>query len=167
MKRFAILLFVLCLSRISFAADAPLERHKESRRGGFEVEAEVVSFYRYLLANSADVKGQFDRLASQAPSFGDTHFGIDEPYAVEWFPRLDRFRAGEKFSWDSHFLVFQPLTLGRPGQQDREATIVSEFHVVHEGKKHSASRSNEKIDHSEITLTFLGFRNIALSPASD
>ena len=148
-------------------SDAPLQRHKESKDKRFDQKTEVAAFYLDLLTHNPTVKRQFDLLARKASSYGDVHFGTDDPQVVEWFPRTGSWSAGENFSDDTHFLVIQPLSFSRPRQHDYELAVVSEFHVVHTGKTHFEPPTQEEkqtLDSNEITITFLGFRNFKLTP---
>lgn len=167
MKLIRPFILVLSVAQLSLGADSSLQRHKESKNKRFDQKNEVAAFYLYLLTHNPTVQRQLDSLTRKAPSYGDVHFGTDDPQVVEWFPRTGSWSAGENFSEDARFLVIQPLSFTRPRQHDYELAVVSEFHVVHTGKVHFEppdQEVNEKLDSNEITITFLGFRNFKLTP---
>jgi hypothetical protein len=139
---------------------------KSSSSARLDAPTEVKAFYQKLLKTDPDVKRQFETLARKSVLYGDVHFGPGEPQVVEWFPKNDSWDQNG-FRFDQRFLVIQPLAFGRPKQEDYDLAVVSEFHVVHEGKTHLHPGDPDAdfvLDSNKITVTFLGFRRFELRP---
>ena len=148
--------------------DMPLQKHQKSTTKNYDDKGETIAFYKELLEKNSEVKRQFERLISKSPYYGDPHFGHDhdEPTIVEWIPTSVRGRIQEGYSTDEHLLVFESVSFTRPPFEETEVVIVSEFHVVQVDKEHAVEgeKGPSAVDSDEITITFLGFRDIQLTP---
>jgi hypothetical protein len=150
---------------LSAYADPPTIT-KSSSSAKFDAPSEVKAYYQKLLQTDANAKRQFETLARKSKLYGDVHFGPSEPQVVYWFPKEDSWDENG-FRYDQRFLVIQPLAFGRPKQEDYDLAIVSEFHVIHEGKTHLNPKDRDAdfvLDSNKITITFLGFRRFELRP---
>jgi hypothetical protein len=162
-------LFLLLATSIGFAAPPPIQTTKSSDKKRFDAAAEVKAFYLKLLEDNPVVKRQFDALAKKSELYGDAHFGPGEPQVVEWYPHRDQWRAGEDFHYDQHFLVVQSLEFERPKWLSSSSAVVSEFRVIHDGKTQFDPKDpdeKELLVTNMITIEFLGFRTLVLSPAT-
>ena len=156
----------ILFQQLGFGADTPPQWHRQSLKTTFSDETEVKAFYDDLLAHNTTVKQQFDQFARQSPTYGDVHFGRDDPLVIEWVPSKQDFDVEWGYSTDAHYLLVQRLTFTRPRQHDSDLVVVSEFRVVNVCKSHpiSGPKGPNEVDSAEITITFLGFRDSKFSP---
>ena len=155
----------------SFAGDPLLQITKCSNSREFEPSSEVKAFYLKLVADNAEVKRQFEKIAKRSPNYSpeEPHCGPAEPQVVEWFPRTDQWRAPEYFNYDERYLVIQPLEFGSHGWSEYLGAVVSEFRVLHKGKTKPDPKNPEgktKIVSDVITIQFLGFQDFVINNSS-
>lgn len=132
----------------------------------FDVPTEIKEYYRKLLESNATVKKQFDAIARQSELYDSGGFGPGEPQVIEWHPHQQEWDVSG-FRHDQHFLMIQPLQFGRSKWLESGLSAVSEFHVVHEGKTRvdpKDPKGDVMLISNKITLQFLGFRTLTLTP---
>jgi len=164
--KFLYFAFGCLVIQMACGKDLALQKHLTSTKVEFDQGKETIAFYGELLKENSQVKRQFEELLRKSSSYGDPHFGPDDPQVVEWIPRTERGGIEEGYSTDQHVLVVQSVSFTRPRQHDSDLVIVSEFHVTHVSKCHpvSGDEGPSGLDSDELTITFLGFRNLNLIP---
>ncbi len=149
-------------------ADSPKQVTKSSRKS-FKVKDEIKEFYLHLLDGDAAVKKDFESLTASSRETNGGIFSVSDPQIVEWFPSENNWDVSKGFDSDERYLVVQPVGYGRGKHAGNDSAVVSEFEVVCEGKmKPNAKdpdRGDPQIISNKITITFLGFRTLALAPA--
>jgi len=166
--RFLISLVLSSASAVTLLAEDALPSvHKSSTSKLYKPNVEVLSYYSDLMEHNSNVKQQFDALAKKlVPHFGQVHSCPGDPTAVEWFPRDGSSFITEDIDVDTRYLVIHPLEFIRVGHLDYEGMVVSEFRVQHKGTIKNPAQTTEKVESNEITITFLGFRQFALTKAT-
>jgi hypothetical protein len=166
LKRSVYLTLILATLAATMRAGSPPQLQKSSATDRYDAAAEVKTYYAALLETDANVKQQFDSLAKKSSLYGDVHFGPGEPQVVSWYPTQNEFTAGADFHFNERFLVIQPLTFGRPRLHESDSAVVSEFHVIHDGRTRIDDKDREKepqLVTNTIKIEFLGFRSFQLS----
>ena len=160
-----ILCFVFSLAHADKLVISETKSSKEKR---FDPASEVKTYYIQLLKENAEIKKEFNLLASRTENWGDVHSGAAEPQIVAWYPWRDKWNAGEGFDLDERYLVVQAIDFGVPKWYEHDSAIVSEFRVLHEGTTYidpNDQNEKERLIMNKITIEFLGFRNFTLAPA--
>jgi len=162
---------LLALSAATLFAEPPqIQTTKSSNTTEFNAVAEVKAYYLQLMKSDPCVKQQFEAVAKRSPLWGDVHSSAAEPQVVSWYPRQDEWDVGKGFyRYDQRFLVIQPIEFGRPKWLEYDFAVVSEFRVLHEGKTQIDPKGGERSEFvsNKITIQFLGFRDLNLSPVKE
>jgi hypothetical protein len=127
-------------------ADQPLDLRKE-----------VAAYYAQLVESDEDVQKQIARLTAHSREKAGGLFKLsEEPQAFEWFPRSES-RTEKGDAVHGHFLVVQTAGRWRTKDSDDDMALIADFDVDYDENTPQGVK---------LTITFLGFRKIALSPVS-
>ena len=134
----------------------------------WDIANEIKAFYLQLLESNENIKSQYDSLTQRSRDENGGIFHTFEPQVVEWIPSEQSWNAMEEFKSVGNYLVIQPIGYGRSRRAGYDAVIISEFSVNDSGTVIEESRKDLGRDPMSTTtkITFLGFRNLQISPAN-
>jgi len=165
----AILAALLVSCTVSLAANGAVAQITKTSTKEFDIPKEIKAFYSSLLDGNAEVKHQFEAATQASREDNGGTFHVFEPQVIDWFPSEDHWNVSKGFDCDDHYLVIQPIGLGRGRAETHDNAIVSEFEVIEAGKtkydeSDEAAGRDPTLISNTITIKFLGFRSFTLTP---
>lgn len=160
MKKIISILLLSAFTVTGLAADK-VKQMKKTSDELLDVPKEVVAYYLQLTENDADVQKQVERLTAHSRNENGGLFKLSEaPRAFEWLPMTEDMTI-DTYRQQGHFLVVQTAGRWRTKDSDADMALVAEFDVDYD-----ADFDENKKGGMKLTITFLGFRKLALSPVA-
>lgn len=168
MNSFLKLFILILMGAVAYGREVLPEIHKSSKTQLLCESDEVIAFYTDLIEHNPQVKRRLDSIIKKHNLENDPRIGPEDTAAIEWFPRIGNAPVSENLDVNTRFLVVQPIALRRFGELQYISAAVSEFQVIHKGHLliSRADDQHPKVVDNEITIKFLGFRDLKLTSMS-